>query len=376
MHIYRFTNPNNLDTFTDWFSIGAAIGVKANIMSWVLNKRDSMQHKIKLGERTVFRSDPALRFVQSRMNTLLVPLFEKLPDTDHVIAYRKGITATDVVRNVPHAKTFISFDVRHYYDNITLPMIEQSLSQLGLPRLGARLIGRYCIVKKGQRHTLQQGSPTSPVISNIVGHFLLDKPVLAWLENSGVKVTYLRYCDNVAFFVHEDCPDDFPKLLKDFVKETYKKTGFKTHKWATVADNHPVMHQKFLGMVINAEARAELDVFNRLRAMLFNACRFGFPIEAEKYLAIRGIRIPRHINAKELCTDKYVQHLRGHVQYIKRLNRKQGLMLEKLYKAAEFFSENDLLVKVCNNYISAVKQYRNSMESVDDYVKRVQNSIH
>ena len=364
---------------TDWYSLGAAIGVKANLLSWVLHERSNMQKRIRLGKRTVYRSDTYLRHIQRRLLTLLEPMFDALPDTKAVLAYRKGITATDVVRKVPHAKVLISFDIRHYYDSVTLQCLENCLVKMGFPRLGARLIGRYCVVQQQGRHTLQQGSPASPVLSNIVGHYVFDRVIENWLRSAypDVQVTYLRYCDNIALFVHSEMPHDFSEKLKAFVKSSLAKQGFKTHKWATVADNHPVMHQKFLGMVINAEARVALDMVDRLRAMLLNWCRHGLEVETNVFLTSNNIRKTRNYVDHGIMQEKYKQHLRGNIQYVKRINRKQGLMLEKLYEAAKYLDvqrimDNLSVVNLPAAVFAAVKKYR-AAESVETYIDRVKN---
>lgn len=372
-----------LETITDWYSLGAAIGVKTGTMAWVLKNRDQMQSKIRLGERTVFKSAPGLRFVQSRLCSLFEPIFDNLPDTSAAIAYRKGVTATDIVKNTEHAKALVSFDIRHYYDNITLKILRQCLVDAGMDKSGAMLAARYCVVRKGTRSsapgrlTLQQGSPASPALSNIVGHFIMDEPIQKWIkaEYPDVKATFLRYCDNIALFVHNDAPEGFFTNYKEWVKKHMADNGFKTHKWATVSDSHPVLHQKFRGMVLNSEARAELGLVDRLRAILFNWCRHGLKDAAKEFFNQRGIK--PHYASMNLLNDKFASHMRGHVQYVKRLNEKQGLMLEKLYKGARLLDAESagLPYRLTPQTFGAVKQYRDSNESLDDYLERIRSQI-
>ncbi len=366
-----------LGAITDWYGLGSIIGVKTSTMAWTLKNRDSMQHKIKLGERAVYRSAPSLRFVQSRLCSLLEPLFDSLPDNDTAIAYRKGITATDVVKRVPHAETLMTFDIRHYYDSVTLEMIQDCLVGCGMNELGAKLVGRYCTVRKNGRLTLQQGSPASPVLSNIVGHFLLDQPIINYLKTEWpyVNATYLRYCDNVALFVHEPVQDGFYTSYKEWVKSRLRSVGIRTHKWSRVADNNPVLHQKFLGMVLNAEARAELALVDRLRATLFNWCRKGVEAASETFFDSQGINVK--FASQTLLGEKFGQHARGHIQYIKRLNPKQGLMLEKLYRAAKFLDKKEIHPKglFTDKIFGAIKRYKNHGESLDDYLEQLREAV-
>ncbi len=323
MKITRYKSKNTVQLIKDWNDLGAVLGVKTNVMSWVLTKRDSMQRKIKLGEREVYKSSGPLHFVQNRLISMLEPMFDSIENTDCVIAYRKGVAPTDVVKSVKHAKMLITADIRHYYDNIKISHIEYCLTELGMQPLGARLVARYCVVKKGNRHTLQQGSPASPVMSNIVGHFYFDKPIQEWLAEKNIDCTYLRYCDNIALFIHSDPPDDFSEEFKKFVKtQVWVQGGFKTHKWNSIRDNNPVMHQKFLGIVVNAEARTELDSIDQLRATLFNCVRNGFYAEALKHLESKGVKVKNKLNAKDLYIENFKAYLRGHINYIARISDK------------------------------------------------------
>ncbi len=380
MYIERRKDSETLPLITDWYSLGAAIGVKAQTLAWALKNRPEMQSKIRLGERTVYKSAPVLRFVQQRLNSLLVPIFDGLEDTSSAIAYRKGLVASDVVRETGHAKTLISFDVRHYFDSIGFEHLVNVLCQAGMAELGARLVARYGLVKRRGRESLQQGSPASPVLSNLVGHYLMDKPIKAWLalEYPGVNCTYLRYCDNVALFVHDEAPDDFAERYKSFVKELFAANGFKTHKWATVSDTHPVMHQKFLGMVLNAEARAELDIVDRLRAILFNCCRSGLYQGAKEFFTASGALVEKSFVSATAQKKFFMQHITGHLNYIARLNWRQGNMLHKLQKAAiyldEKYSDSARETPLPPSVFAAVKRYRCHTETIDQYMDAVKKS--
>jgi len=379
MKIKRTVNPEAAGLIKDWGDLGAALGVKTNVMSWVLHERDNMQKKIRLGEREVYKSAGPLHFIQNRLICMLEPMFNKLEGTEGVIAYRKGVTATDVVKNVPHARVLVSCDIRHYYDNVTISHIENCLVQMGMQPLGARLVARYCVVKKGNRHTLQQGSPASPVMSNIVGYFYFDRPIKEWLANhKNVNCTYLRYCDNIALFIHNDPPEEFCLEFKAFVKLQLKAHGnFRTHKWNTITDRNPVMHQKFLGIIVNAEARAELDAVDSLRAALFNCLRNGFKNEAERYLTMKGVNLKRRFHGDSLYTENFKSYLRGHINYVNRVSGKQGSMLKKLFAAAEYMQDEDnpLISGPLNDAcLCAVKRYRNYNESVNEYLEKIKLS--
>lgn len=368
--------PQKFAQIDDWTSLGAAIGVKTNIMAWALKNRDEFQKKIRLGERVVYRSEKSLRYVQSRILPFLEEIFEGLPDTKSAIAYRKGQAPETVIKETEHAKRLIHFDIVHYYDNITLKLIEESLMRCGLPELGARLIGRYNCVKANGRTTLQQGSPSSPVISNIVGHCMIDLPTKKWLSETfpEVSCTYLRYCDNVALFVHSDSPEYFSEAYKGFLKRHLKKVGFRMHKWSSVSDKNRVKNQYFLGMVLNAEAKKERPYLSPILAALFNWCRFGLHRASDMFLEYNGMKREKmSLPGPELIGKQFKQVMLGKINYIARINEKQGLMVKKLYAAANYLDEVLKDGVRASGLVDEIKKYRNQNESVDDYLYKIKN---
>lgn len=382
MKIEMMNDAAALASIVDWHQLGQLLSVKANIMAYALKNRDNLQKRISFDKRVVYKSSPSLARVQKKLGAFLA----QFVTDDCVIAYRKGVSAVDVVRNVPHAKTLVKFDIRHFYDNIRLERhIVPALEKCGFCEAGAKLAGRYCIVKNGNLCSLQQGSAASPVVSNLVGYYFIDEPLRAWLlrEWPGVNVSYLRYSDNVALFVHNDAPEGFYPAYKKFVKEELGKSGFHTHKWAKIADNNPVAHQKFLGMVINAEARSELEIYDRLRAILLNCVRFGITQGADEFYRSRGVYIDSSLyfinSCASLRNEYFMRHIKGHVAYISRISEKQGLVLRKLLAAAEYSPH------IPSNYFDsrlipasvfeAIKKYRDDSESVEDYLERVKNAI-
>lgn len=372
-------DPGELCMIDNWTDLGAAIGVKANIMAYALRERDNLQKRIKLGERIVYRSERSLRFVQGRMTTWIEELFDSLDGTEAAIAYRKGLAPETVIKETAHAKLLIHFDIRHYYDNITLETLERSLVPLGFSTLGARLVGRYNCVRAHNRTTLQQGSPASPVLSNIVGHHVIDLPAEKWLAETfpEVSATYLRYCDNVALFVHsDDYPEYFYDAYREFMKRNLKDNGFRTHKWSGVRDNHPKKNQYFLGMVLNAEAKKERPYVSPIRAALFNWCRYGINDAAQMFMRFKGLDDDNiFIAGEELVARKFKQTMLGKINYISRINEKQGLMLKKLYALANFLDSDPIGNMRRSNLVEQIKKYRDPDESVDNYVDKVKKCL-
>lgn len=339
MRIREHATP--LESITDWYTLGAALHIRPHVLSWTLGHRESMQHRINLGKRIVYRSDTALRHVQTKIILLVEPLVNALPDNECILAYRKGVIATDKVRTYAGADVMMSFDIQKYYDHITLQHIENSLVRHGFSPTGARLIGRYCVVRTYRGSTLQQGSPSSPALSNLVGYHYLDVPLRKLLKEQypNIDCKYVRYCDNVALFIRGTLPENFKEEFKNSVRALLRPAGFFTHKWETIASTHPKRNQKFLGVVLNAQARVEKEHIDNLRATLHNCCLHGLASEASWYLEKYGTnpmgrKTEFAVDESEIILKRFKPIIQGHINYVFKINEKHGLWLKKLYAAA------------------------------------------
>lgn len=366
----------DLALISDWNTLGAALDVRPNVLAWVLKERNGMQRRIQLGKRTVYQSGPALLGIQNRLVMLFEPLQEALPGKDAILAYRRGQSFVKTLKGMTGSSLLITGDVRGFYDHIYLGHLQNTLSAMGFTPTGARLAARYCVVRNGSRQSLQQGSPASPVLSNLVGAKYFDEPIRAWLarEHPNLDVTYLRYCDNLALFVRGEVPVGFAAAYKSAVRVLLAEHGFTTHDWRTISDSHPKQHQQFLGIVLNKQARLERSRIDEMRAILFNCCLHGWDQEGRRFFFDKGLACGEEIEAMagSAVRRKFCRILRGHLAYINPVNAKQGLWLKKLFAAATALDAlHPKNVLSAEPALTAIQSYRNSQESLEAYLGRV-----
>lgn len=379
-----FTNENAGNAFVnDWYDLSLLIGVPTYILSYIKKQRATMQRMIienKNGEkRIVYASNKTLRPVQSKLIPLFKSLIEKVPNSQ-IIAYRKGINAASIIREMEGKKYLIKFDIKKYYDHIQKKHIKKVLMAHGYSRRGAQLIAHYCLVTRKipntgyTLETLQQGSPVSCDISNLVGYYYIDKFIIRWLteytkNNTNVECIFARYSDNIAITVDsktegairlEDIQD-----FKEYIKRELKIGGFLTHKWGVIPNSHPKRNQKFLGVILNKKARIDRSLFETWRATLFNACRVGQDITAANYWENRGIPLCNEAE-RFLSTDAIKMALRkrflmvatGQAAYLKSINEEQHLQLRKLLMGSNLLQEWQHIVY--DSYLQAPKAGPNS----------------
>lgn len=371
---------NNVE---DWHDLGVQLDVPINIMSYVLQHRDEYQVKHVLNKghgkkRVVFESKRGLLEIQNKLALALSERFEALgPETDEAIAYRPGVQPQKVIAEYAGHDWLVSCDLKHYFDYITFDNIKDCLIKLGFEPKAAQLITRYLVVKRLGIETLQQGSPASSVVSNIVGHFLIDVPMRELLQRLNINVKYLRYCDNLAWFINGDLPEEKRAELKNGVTEILGQSQFYAHDWHFISQHNPKQAQYFLGVILNHEARIVREQVDSLRAALFNMVHKSPKVAYESYKFYSSSYASKYVYAV----------FQGKVNYINSVNKKQGLWLRKLlalakgcYPAAKLhqtemqaWAEHPKATHaITDENRKLVSRYKNNEQSLEEYLAMFQ----
>lgn len=365
----------DINTITNWNELGNALHIIPKLMAYSHKFRGKLQHKIKLGKRTVYASDSPLSLVQKRLATLASFLLSKRPDNEVAIAYRNGLNVHDVLANNADSALLIKTDIVHFYDNISYANIEKTLVECGMQPAGARLVAAYSCVWNGRFTSLQQGSACSPAIANLVGNRCLDVPILEWLrENCPVEFNYYRYSDNIALFCKKNPGSDFVQAYKSTVRYIARKHSFKTHSWSTIANNHPTRHQEFLGVVLNKTANIYKVKRDWLRAVLFNAAIGNIADQAKRFFEHTGKLNNKLMNNRELISERFEMAIQGYISYVNSVHAGFALRLAKLFEIVKYRRLKDINL-VSAEARSEIKKYSDTNESLEHYRDRVLNLL-
>lgn len=368
-----FSGVGQLSFIHDWYTMSVVLGTQPHVLSYIkANRAEHTRRIVFKKKRVVFKSSPQLKDVQSRIKLALEPVCELLEDKDHILAYRKGVNPRDILREqAVNANCLIHFDIKGYFDNIRRRHVKETLVRnAGMCHGGANLMAFYAV----ESGTLQQGSECSPVISNLVGYDLIDKPIKEMLRGlpAEVDARYFRYCDNIFLFIHGDEPEGFYAEYKAFVTETLGKSRLRAHKWARVSKNNPKRAMTCLGMNCHDTLRIDRLRYDVMRAEFFNLSvaediadmMFTY---AEAYGVPGARRLPFMV-----VRNKVLGVLRGKMQYVLDVNEKQGTALNKLYKAIALRTNTETPITGMNEALFyEIKKYRQHGEIPDDYISRV-----
>ena len=177
------------------------------------------------------------------------------------------------------AKIVVNFDLENFFPSISYKRVKGIFRALGYSESLATVFAlvstapeteeieidsKTYFVALGERH-LPQGSPASPMISNIAAR-RLDKSLSKIAENLGFK--YSRYADDLTFST--DNKDTDVKKLMIQVRYIVGKQGFKVNENKTRILRGG-RQQEVTGIVVNDKISIDRKTLRKFRAVLHQA---------------------------------------------------------------------------------------------------------
>lgn len=204
-----------------------------------------------------------------------------------VYGFVKGRSAIDAATLHCGADWVYSIDISDFFPSTPLAQVSAALVELGYPQHGAELIAKLCCYNGG----LAQGSPASPVLSNLVFREA-DAELVGVAEKFGLNFT--RYADDVVFSGN----GEFPEEIKQIVRAAIESRGWKI-----------------------AEAKERLAKRpNRLKV-------HGLLVHGEKPRLTKGyrnrIRAYKHLLAKNAIDQEDFAIVMGHLSYASSVDKNQ-----------------------------------------------------
>lgn len=217
------------------------------------------------------------------------------------------------------AKTVINFDLENFFPSINYKRVKGIFRSFGYAEAIATVFallatapeteeieidGKTYFVALGERH-LPQGSPASPMISNIASR-RLDKSLTTIAAGLGFK--YTRYADDLTFST-ETADANVQKLMTQ-VRFVVGKQGF------TVNENKTRIfrrgrQQEVTGIVVNDKISIDRKTLRKFRAVLHQA-------------ETRGLENLRWGNSPDL-----IAALRGYANFVFMVDKEKGYAFQQ-----------------------------------------------
>ncbi|MBC3382035.1 RNA-directed DNA polymerase [Serratia fonticola] len=246
------------------------------------------QHKfyrrfeIRQGRKTRKIDAPkvALKVIQKWFGFHLSSALEFEP---HVFGFVKGLSSAKAAKLHVGARWVYSVDILNFFPSISQIKIKEALIKEGYTDNGASLLIGLCCLDGA----LAQGSPASPVLSNIFMRDIDKK--LSELARKYL-ITMTRYADDIVFSGR----DNFPQKLKDEVSQLIIEAGL-------------VLNE-------NKQYFASVDKGQRLKV-------HGLLVKEEAVRLTKGyrnkIRAYNHMLANGKISEKDIPRVLGHLKYAK-----------------------------------------------------------
>lgn len=258
--------------------------------------------------RYLYEPLPSLKEIQQ---WILENILNKIPVSRYAKAYTSGRSIKDHVKYHKGHKVVLTLDIKAFFDNIHLDLIEKLFLQLGYSNLISNLLAKLCC----HEYTLPQGASTSPRLSNIILN-PMDEALSEYCRTN--KLRYSRYADDLAFSGEEINVDELNKLIENELKKV--RLQLNKDKTMLMKDNR---RQIISGIIVNDKIQVPRKKRDELRQAMFYIEKYGLDDHLKK------------IN----CTKaNYVKHLLGIANYITFINPKDSKTLEikkKLFEMAK-----------------------------------------
>lgn len=266
------------------------LGFTPKGISYILYKMDSGKKyrtfdipKKSGGVRTIHAPEPQLALLQSRLaKTLYACVHEHKKENlrfwfpSH--GFHQGRTIVSNAEVHRRRRFVFNLDLEDFFGTINFGrvrgfFIHDTIFALE-PRVATIVAQIAC-----HDNALPQGSPCSPVISNLIGN-ILDSRVLALVRDA--RCTYTRYADDLTFSTNEKL---FPKEIAVNVHganwevgkklaETIEQTGFVINPSKTRMSLRR-SRQTVTGLVVNEKANINQDYYRATRAMCNSVFQTG-----------------------------------------------------------------------------------------------------
>lgn len=260
-----------------------------------------------------------LKETQRRLSEKLLDAWQPTP---YSFGFLRERNIVDNAREHLNQKWVLNIDLENFFPSITMGKIEQTLVSppCNMRPDAASMIARIAC----NNGALPQGSPSSPILSDIVASSL-DHLLHKYARYFDCR--YSRYADDITISTSQKLfPAEIAQISKGSVKlgtlivNSVTEQGFKINE-AKVSLRNSSRHQEVTGIVVNEKANVRKQYVSQLRSILHNCREEGVYPQALRYIKRYRHKIPDSITDR-IEDVSYVEHwfsmvLKGKTDFIR-----------------------------------------------------------
>lgn len=215
----------NLPALTSVEAISAALGVNPGLVWSLINKKEKYYRYFRIPKGDNFRVIQAPRIALKVIQKWLsVRLANAWTADECVYGFISGRSHVDAAERHCGAEWVFSCDLENFFPSTPEAFVATALQGIGYNEASSKLMASLCCCEGG----LAQGSPASPILSNICAANLDQKMI-------GIRdkytCIYTRYADDIVFSGKGDFPEGLDKeVLSIFENSPWKISEPKTKK--------------------------------------------------------------------------------------------------------------------------------------------------
>lgn len=226
-------------------------------------------------------------------------ILDQFSASQYAKGFIKGISIFD--NALPHVNKdlVINLDLKDFFPSIEYRKIYKIFKYIGYTDSVSKLLTNLCT---NPRNVLPQGSPASPVISNLVS-LRLDKRLGRLAEEIGA--TYTRYADDITFSGNKNLVKYLKLIRKIIHEEGFRINEKKFHL------QYSYQRQEVTGLIVNDKVSVPEHHIKELENAIYYCKKYS---------------VTDHMTHIRCEKGFYKEHLYGLAYFIKMVDVEKGLL--------------------------------------------------
>lgn len=301
------------------------------------------------GTRCISAPSKGLKCILRYLNKILQAMYEPC---DAAMGFVPGRSIADNAAQHTGRDYVFNTDLKDFFPSIHQARIWKvlQLQPFSLNKeLASVIAGLCCMLDTNGGGVLPQGSPCSPILTNIICR-QLDRRLTGLAKRFNLR--YTRYADDITFSGDHNVFQNGGEFMKEF-ERLIKDQHFVINHKKTRLQRHG-QRQEVTGIVVNEKVNIAREYIEDIRNLLYIWKRYGRDHAYAKFLR-------RYLNSKAYVTEKNRRAnmesvIAGRLLYIRMVIGEQSPAYQKL--ASQFASLCQVKAKVSESNLTYIATYR------------------